>query len=177
LTFFDPSTAALRALDGVDRVARGPAPEGARRLHLGPRLGHLEVHGLGGAAGDDDGVEAGALERGGEAAAEGRVEEQTGERRLRGDTGAAVARHRGVGDGADGEDHRVGRVVGVDARRHVIEEQARGEAIAAEERSRERLGDRLHPAPAARRVDVKDAPAVAVHGHEKPPGHRQCDAE
>ena len=107
--------------------------------------------------------------RGGEAAAEGRVEEETGERRLRGDAGAAVAGHRGVGDGPDGEDHRVGRVVGVDARRHVVEQETGGEAIAAEERSRERLRDRLDAALAARHVDVKDAPAVALHGHEKPP--------
>ena len=53
--------AALRGLDGVDRVAGGLAPEGARRLHLDARLRHLEVDGLGGAARDDDGVEAGPL--------------------------------------------------------------------------------------------------------------------
>ena len=81
----DVGGVALDGLDGVDGVARGQPPERAGGHELGALLGDLDVDRLRGAAGDDDGVEAGALHRGGEAAAERGVEEEAGERRLGGD--------------------------------------------------------------------------------------------
>ena len=157
----------------MHRVAGGLPPERARRLQLGARLGDLDVHRLGGAAGDHDGVEAGALEGGGEAAAEGRVEEEAGERRLGRHAGAAVAGHRGVGDRAHREDHRVGGIVRVDAGRHVVEQQPGGEAIAAEELlARRLLGHRLDAARAGRDVDEQDPAAVPLH---EPVGETQLE--
>ena len=156
--------AALDRLDGVHRVARGLAPEPARRLELGARLGDLDVHRLRGAAGDHDGVEAGALHGGGPAAAEGRVEEEPGERRLARHAGAAVAGHGGVGDRAHREDHRVGGIVGVHARRHVIEQEPGREAVAAQQAPRQLRGDGLDAAPAVGDVHEQDPAAVASHG-------------
>jgi hypothetical protein len=57
-------------------------------------------------------------------------------------TGAAVAGHGRVGDGPDREDHGVGGIERVDARGHVVEQYAGGQAIAAEQRARRVLGQR-----------------------------------
>ena len=69
---------------GVDQrrhgLARRLAPELRRRLQRGARLGYQQVGRRGRAAGDHHRVEARALERRREAPAEGRVEEEAGQR-------------------------------------------------------------------------------------------------
>jgi hypothetical protein len=92
-----------------------------------------------------------------------KVEEEPGERGLARHARATVPRHRRVGDGSDGEDHDVGGIVGVGPGGDVVEEEARGEAVAAEQAARHGLGHRLDAAPPARHVDVEDAAAVTFH--------------
>src|SRR5439155_14435088 len=128
------------------------------------RLRHLQVDGGGSLAGDDEGIEAGALHGGGPPSAEGRVAEEAGQRRFRGDAGAAIARHSGVGDGPHGEDHRVGRIISVDQRRHVIEEEPRRQPVAAEEGAGRALVETLDAARAACEIDEENPPAIALHG-------------
>ncbi len=155
------------ALDAVDRghgVARALPPEGAGGAHLRAGLGDLHVDRLGGAAGDHDRVEAGALHGGREAPAEGGVEEEAGQGRLGGHAGAAVARHRRVGHRAHREDHRVGRVVDVHAGRHVVQQQARREAVAAQQGAGRRLGHRLDARRPGADVHEQDPAPVAPHG-------------
>src|SRR3970040_300132 len=64
----------------------------------------------------------------------------------------------------------VARVVGVGAARHVVEQEPRGEPVAAEERPSGLLAQGLDAARAARDVDEEDAPAVAFHAarHRRP---------
>ena len=45
----------------------------------------------------------------------------------------------------------------------MIEEESRGEPVAAEERARRVLAERLDAARAARDVDEEDAPAITFH--------------
>jgi hypothetical protein len=118
----------------VHRLARRPAPDVGRGLHLGARLGHREIGRRRRAATDQHGVEARALERRREAPAERRIEKEAGQRRLGGDAGPAVAGHRRVGDGPYAEDDRVVGRERVGPRRDAVVEQARGEAVSAHER-------------------------------------------
>ncbi len=155
---------ALRRLDRLHGLPRGPPPHGPGVAERRAGLVDGEVDRVRRPAGDQHGVEAGALEGRREAAPEGRVEEEPGQRRLGGDAGAAVPRHQGVGDRADAERDRVRRVVRVDARRHRVPEEARGQAVPAEDRARGRRVEWPDLARARAQVHVKDALAVAVHG-------------
>src|SRR5262245_15816873 len=98
----------------------------------------------------------------GEAPAEGRIEEEAGQRRLAGDAGAAVAGHGRVGDRPHTEDDRVIRRERVRAGRNPVVEQARREAVAAQEPSGRALAERLDTRRARREVDVQDAAAVTL---------------
>src|SRR5262249_55481030 len=154
--------AALGFTQRVHGLARRPAPELARRLHLGARLGHRQVRRRRGTAASEPGAEASALECRGEAPAEGRIEEEAGQRRLAGDAGAAVAGHGRVGDRPHTEDDRVIRRERVRAGRNPVVEQARREAVAAQEPSGRALAERLDTRRARREVDVQDAAAVTL---------------
>jgi hypothetical protein len=155
--------AALHRLDGVHGVTGGAAPEPARRPQLGPGLGDLDVNWLVGAAGDHDGIEAGALQGGRPAPAEGGVEEEAGERGLARHAGAAVSGHRGVGDRAHREDHGTGGVERVDAGRDVIEQEPGREPVPAQQGARHLGRDRLDAARAVGHVHEQDPSAVAPH--------------
>ena len=154
---------ALDLLHGVDGVAGGPAPEVTRGLEGGAVLGDAEIDGLLRAAGDHHRVETGALHGRRESAAEGGVEEEPGQRRFRGDAGAAIAGHAGIGDRAHREDHGIRRVVGIDPGRRVIDQKPGGEAVAAEKRPRLFFPHRLDARRAGSRVHEEDSPAVASH--------------
>ena len=163
----DRDRVSIGALGGDEcrhAVASRAAPERVGGLDRRTLFGHDQVRRRRRASGDAHRVEARALERGGQATAERRVEEEAGQRRLAGDERAAVARHGGIRDRADGEHDRIRGLEGVHARRHAIVENARREAVAAEQRARRRLGQR----PGTRRpgceIDEEEAAAVAVHG-------------
>ncbi len=107
---------AVGGLDRLHRVAGGLPPDAAGVPDGRPLLVHREVDRMLGAPGHHDGVEAGALERGREPAAERRVEEQAGLGRLGGDARAAVAGHEGVGDRTHREGDGVRGIEGVGPR-------------------------------------------------------------
>src|SRR5205085_2578724 len=73
-------------------------------------------------------------------------------------------RHGGIRDRTDGEHDGIGGIEGVHARRHVIVENPRGEPVAAEQRARRRLAQRLSVRRSGREIDEEEAPAVTVHG-------------
>ena len=148
----------------IHRLPRRAPPQMGGRLQLRAVLVDAHVGRRRRAAGEDDGVEAGALERGREAAPEGGVEEETGERRLGRHARPAVAGDGRVGDGPDREDDGIGGIEGVDAGGNVVEQHARGQAVAAEQRARRALGQGLDARGAGRAVDEEQTAAVALHG-------------
>ena len=160
---------ALDGLNGLHRLAHRLAGEAAGRAEVGAVLVDDQVARFLGAPGDHQKIEPGALEGRREAAAEGGIVEDAGERRFGGDASAARAGNRRVVPGPRRQHQDVVLGQGIDVGGKFVEQDARREPVAAQELARHPFVEGLrHPLP-ARQVDPEEPPMIsAAHDANRP---------